>query len=114
MLCADVLSAILFVFSFFFPWFLPWRMLLRVVYMLSGAYLLFSCYRMICLEGEEDMPVPESRFGIVNEFRRRLDEKAERGNRRGEEIAEYKARQSEARQNGVNVNRKFTEPKKKK
>ena len=113
-LCADVLSAVLFILSFFFPWLLPWRMLLRVVYMLSGAYLLFSCYRMICLEGDEDMPIPESRFGIVNELRRRLDEKAERGNRRGEEIAEYKRRQAESRQCGVDVNRKFTESKKKK
>lgn len=113
-LCVDALSGVLFILSFLLPWLMPWRMLLRVIYMLAGAYLIFSCYRSICIEGEEDMPVPKSRFEIVNQLRRRLDEKAEIGNRRGEEIAEYKRRQAEARRNGVDVNSKFSESRKKK
>ena len=113
-MCIDVLWGVLFVLSLFFPVFIPWRMLMRAVYMLTVAYLIFSCYRMICLEGEEDMPIPESRFEIVNKLRRRLDEKAEIGNRKGEEQREYKRRQAEARQNGVDVNGKFTESRKKK
>ena len=110
----DVVWGVLFVLSWFFPMLLPWRMLMRAVYMLTVAYLIFSCYRMICLEGEEDMPIPESRFEIVNKMRRCLDEKAEIGNRKGEEQREYKRRQAEARQNGVDVKGKFTESRKKK
>lgn len=113
-ICINALSALLFVLSLVFPVFIPWRMLVRVVYMLATGYLIFSCYRMICLEGEEDMPIPESRFEIVNHIRRRLDEKAEIGNRKGIEAMEYKRRQAEARKNGVDVNGKFTESRKKK
>lgn len=113
-LCILGLYAVLYAASFISLIFMPWRMLMRVIYMLVCAYLIFCCYRWICLEGEEQMSPYTSRFEIVNRLRRRLDEKAEAGNRKGEEAQEYKRRQAEARQNGVDVNRKLSHSKKKK
>ena len=113
-LCIDALYAVLIVVSFFVPILVPWRMLVRVIYMLTVAYLIFCCYRMICLEGDESMPTYNSRFEFVNKLRRRLDEKAEEGNRKGAEALEYKRRKAEARKNGVDPSRKFTESRKKK
>ena len=60
------------------------------------------------------MPLYNSRFEIVNKFRRRLEEKAEEGNRKGAEAQQFKQRQAEARKNGVDLSKKFTESKKKK
>ena len=45
---------------------------------------------------------------------RRLDEKAEIGNRKGAEAEELKRRQAEARKNGVDPTRKLSHSKKKK
>ena len=104
----------LFIVSFFFPIFFPWRMLMRVIYMLITGYLIFCCYRWICLEGDEEMSPYTSRFELVNRLRRRLDEKAEEGNRKGAQVEEFKRRQAEARKNGVDVTRRFKESKKKK
>ncbi len=113
-ICIDVLYAVLYVLSWFVPIFIPWRMLMRVIYMLAVIFLIFSCYRMICLEGDEDMPVYSSRFEFVNRLRRRLDEKAEEGNRKGAEAREFKVRQAEARKNGVDPARRFSESRKRK
>ncbi|MEE1356635.1 MAG: hypothetical protein UHG68_03625 [Clostridia bacterium] len=113
-ICIDALYALLYVLSFFAGVFVPFRMLVRLVFMLVTAYLIFNCYRMICLEGDEDMPLYNSRFEIVNKFRRRLEEKAEEGNRKGAEAQQFKQRQAEARKNGVDLSKKFTESKKKK
>lgn len=104
----------LYVTSLFFKIFIPWRMLMRVIYMLAAGYLIFCCYRWICLEGDEQMSPYTSRFELVNRLRRRLDEKAEAGNRKGAEIEEFKRRQAEARKNGVDVTRTFSESKKRK
>ncbi len=108
------LYLVLFILSFFFRIFITWRMLMRVIYMLAAAYLIFCCYRWICLEGEEDMSPYTSRFELVNHLRRRLDEKAEIGNRKGAEIEEFKRRQAESRKNGVDVTRTFSQSKKRK
>ena len=39
------------------------------------ALLVFSCYRMICLEGEEDLPRKESRFAFINRMNEHFDRK---------------------------------------
>lgn len=113
-LCILGLYAVLYVLSFTWMIFMPWRMLMRVVYMLAGIYLVFNCYRWICLEGEEEMSPYNSRFDLINRLRRRLDEKAEIGNRKGAEAEELKRRQAEARKNGVDLTRKLSHSKKKK
>ena len=41
------------------------------------ALLVFSCYRMICLEGEEEMSRKESRFAFVNRLNEHFDRKEE-------------------------------------
>jgi hypothetical protein len=108
------LYVVLYVISFFFQIFVPWRMLMRVIYMLASGYLIFCCYRWICLEGDEENSPYTSRFELVNRLRRRLDEKAEEGNRKGAQVEEFKRRQAEARKNGVDVTRRFSESKKRK
>ncbi len=110
----EVLYVLMYALSLFFPVLLPWRMLVRVIYMLAAAYLIFCCYRWICLEGDEDMSPYNSRFEIVNRLRRRLDEKAEAGNRKGEQLEEYKRRVAESRKNGVDLSRTPVTGKKKK
>ena len=113
-ICIDVIWAALFALSFFFPIVLPFRMLMRLVYMLAVLYQIFSCYRMICLEGDEDMPQKPSRFEFVNRLRARLDEKAEAGNRKELQAREFKLRQAESHKNGVNVTKTPITHKKKK
>ncbi len=113
-LCILGLYTALYALSFFVQIFIPWRMLMRVVYMLVGGYLVFCCYRWICLEGDEQMSPYTSRFELVNRLRRRLDEKAEEGNKKGAEAEEYKRRQAESRKNGVDKTRKLSHSKKKK
>ena len=114
LVAVDAIYACVFAASMYMPVLLPSRMLVRVVLMLSSAVLIFNCYRMICLEGDEDMPLFNSRFEFVNSFRRRLEQKAEEGNKKGSEAQEYKKRRMESRQNGVNVNRTIVQSKKKK
>ena len=113
-ICIDALWGILLAASFFYAPILPFRMLMRLVYMLAVIYHIFSCYRMICLEGDEDMPQKPSRFAFVNRIRARLDEKAEAGNLKEAEAREYKMRQAESRKNGVDPNKTLTRSKKKK
>jgi len=110
----DALYAGIFIASFFYTRLLPFSMLMRLVLTFAVGILIFNCYRMICLEGDEDMPLYNSRFEVVNKLRRRLEEKAEIGNRKGEEASEYKRRRAESKQNGVDVSKKFTESRKKK
>lgn len=112
-----ILNALYLVFyglCFAFPMLLAWRMLLRLVFMIWMGVLIFNCYRMICLEGDEDMPIYNSRFEFVNRFRRRLDEKAEIGNRKGMMAAEYKKMKAQSKENGVDPNRRFKESRRKK
>ena len=96
------------------PMLWAWRLLLRLVLLFLMAHTIFTCYRMICLEGDEDMPHYNSRFKFVNDIRRRLDEKAEAGNKKEAEANEYKRRSAEARKNGVDVSKKLGGSKKKK
>ena len=110
----DAVYTAIFVSSFFVQRLLPFSMLMRLVLTIAVGVLIFNCYRMICLEGDEDMPLYNSRFEVVNKLRRRLEEKAEIGNRKGEETAEHKRRQAEAKKNGVDISKKFTESRKKK
>ena len=112
-ICIDILWGVLFAISFFFAPILPFRMLMRLVYMLAVLYHIFSCYRMICLEGDEDMPEKPSRFEFVNRIRARLAEKAEAGNKKEEAAREYKARQAESRKNGVDITKTPIHSKKK-
>lgn len=49
----------------------------RIFVRILNALLVFSCYRMICLEGDEEMPRKESRFAFVNRLNEHFDRKEE-------------------------------------
>lgn len=53
-------------------------LLLQFVWAIFNLYHLFTCYMYICPEGDEDMERKPSRFGFVNEFRERMDERDRR------------------------------------
>lgn len=66
--------------------FLTLLLILRLVYTVLNALLLFKCYAMICPEGQEDMPKKRSRFDFVNKIRDAKDAKEEKAI---EEMKEY-------------------------
>lgn len=48
--------------------------ILGLLWLVLNAVLLFSCYMWICLEGDEDMEVRESKFSIVNRVQRKFSD----------------------------------------
>lgn len=66
--------------------FLTILLILRLLYTILNALLLFKCYAMICPEGQEDMPKKRSRFEFVNKIRDAKDAKEEKAI---EEMKEY-------------------------
>ena len=66
--------------------FLTILLILRLLYTILNAWLLFKCYAMICPEGQEDMPKKRSRFEFVNKIRDAKDAKEEKAI---EEMKEY-------------------------
>lgn len=57
------------------PLFSVIALLLQFVWSIFNLYNLFTCYMYICPEGDESMERAPSRFGFVNEFRARMDER---------------------------------------
>ncbi|MBR6725413.1 MAG: hypothetical protein IKL81_00315 [Clostridia bacterium] len=68
------------------PFFFTILLILRLVYTIVNAWLLFRCYAMICPEGQEDMPKKRSRFEFINKIRDAKDAKEEKAI---EEMKEY-------------------------
>lgn len=62
--------------------------LFGLVWMALNALLIFSCYVWICLEGDEDMPLKESRFTFVNRLRAIEAAKEEEALDKGRKLAE--------------------------
>jgi len=60
------------------PLFSVISLLLQFVWAIFNLYNLFTCYMYICPEGDESMERAPSRFGFVNEFRERMDERDRR------------------------------------
>ncbi len=58
--------------------FLTILLILRLLYTILNAWLLFKCYAMICPEGQEDMPKKRSRFEFINKIRDAKDAKEEK------------------------------------
>lgn len=60
------------------PLFSVIALILQFVWAIFNLYNLFTCYMYICPEGDESMQRAPSRFGFVNEFRERMDERDRR------------------------------------
>ncbi len=66
--------------------FLTLLAIVKVIYTVLNAYLIFKCYAMICPEGQEDMPRKRSRFAFVNRIRDMKDAQEEKA---AEEMKNY-------------------------
>ena len=53
--------------------------LLPLVWVTLNAWLIYTCYRYICKEGDEDVPLRVSRFAFVNRIRAELERKEQKG-----------------------------------
>ncbi|MBR2445234.1 MAG: hypothetical protein IKB28_01045 [Clostridia bacterium] len=73
-----ILAMILELVGMSLPLFSVIALLLQFVWSIFNLYNLFTCYMYICPEGDESMERAPSRFGFVNEFRARMDERDRR------------------------------------
>jgi hypothetical protein len=53
--------------------------LFPLVWGIVNAALLWSCYKNICKEGDEEVPIRVSRFAFVNKIRQELERKEQKG-----------------------------------
>ena len=86
--------------------FLTILLILRFVYTIVNAWLIFRCYALICPEGQEDMPKKRSRFAFINKINDARDAKEEKAI---EEMKEY----YESKLKAKNQKKKQTRKKKK-
>lgn len=53
--------------------------LFPLVWGILNALLIYSCYKNICKEGDEDVPLRVSRFAFVNKIRQEMERKEQKG-----------------------------------
>ena len=53
--------------------------LFPLVWGIVNAALIFSCYKNICKEGDEEVPIRISRFAFVNKIRQEMERKEQKG-----------------------------------
>lgn len=64
----------------------------RLVILVLNLIAIYSCHMRICMPGQDEEKVKESRFGFVNDFRRHQEEKQK-------EYAEYKLEKLRSKKN---------------
>ena len=64
----------------------------RLVILVLNLIAIYSCHMRICMPGQDDDKVKESRFGFVNDFRRHQEDKQR-------EYAEYKLEKFKSKKN---------------
>ncbi len=57
----------------------PTAVLLMFAWAICNAVLIYTCYKNICKEGDEDVPLRVSRFAFVNKIRQELERKEQAG-----------------------------------
>ena len=75
----------------FLPYYLLGFLIFGILYTFFGAKTCFSCYVLICFEGEEDMERAPSRFAVINKLYELSDRIDEKTLRRKEEERKRKA-----------------------
>ncbi|MBE6684457.1 MAG: hypothetical protein E7592_02255 [Ruminococcaceae bacterium] len=86
--------------------FLTILLILRLLYTILNAWLLFKCYAMICPEGQEDMPKKRSRFEFVNKIRDAKDAKEDKAIEEMKEYYESKLKAKNQKKRSKNKNKK--------
>jgi|GEM_PF-1671151 len=79
---------------------IPFAAFIGIIMAASNFFLLFSCYMMICPEGQEDMPRRKSRFAFINKMNDFRDRKEQ------ETIETSKAYYDKRRQDRKNAKNK--------
>ena len=57
----------------------PIATLMPLVWAILNAVLIYSCYKNICKEGDEEVPLRVSRFAFVNKIRQEMERKEQKG-----------------------------------
>ena len=80
-------------------------LLVRLAFALLNCVLLYSCYALICPQGDEDMPIRELGIGFIDDFRRKTAEKQQKA--ADERVRRYQdARFGRALNRQLNQNKK--------
>lgn len=78
--------------------------LLPLVWGMVNAWLIYTCYKNICKEGDEEVPLRVSRFAFVNKIRQEMERKEQKGI---EETIEHAKRNREEHLAGQARNREL-------
>jgi len=78
-------------------------LILQLIWTVLNIILMLSCAKNICPEGEEDIPIKKSKFGFVNNFRDKLEQKEQKSK---QEMYAYRKHKLEQRQNKLKNRRK--------
>ncbi len=72
---------------------------IRLLWIVLDCALIANCYRLICPEGEEDMPVKESKIGIIRKMDAVINKREENAMQAGREFVEKRSERKKRRKN---------------
>ncbi len=72
---------------------------IRLLWIVLNCILIANCYRLICPEGDEDMPVKESKIGIIRKMDAVINKREENAMQAGRELSEKRVERKKRRKN---------------
>lgn len=72
---------------------------IRLLWIVLNCILIANCYRLICPEGDEDMPVKESKIGIIRKMDAVINKREENAMQAGRELSEKRIERKKRRKN---------------
>lgn len=80
--------------------------LLRILWVALNTVLLANCYKMICPEGEEDMPVKESSITIIRKMDEVINKREDEAKQAAENLVRRRRERNSNQNNQKNKNKK--------
>ena len=74
-------------------------LIIRALHILLDLMLIFACYRMICNEGDEDMPVKEVKIPVLRKMEEVLNKRDKDAFESARNISERRAEKKNKRKN---------------
>ena len=72
---------------------------IRLLWIVLNCILIANCYRLICPEGDEDMPVKESKIGIIRKMDAVINKREENAMQAGRDLSEKRVERKKRRKN---------------
>ena len=72
---------------------------IRLLWKVLNCILIANCYRLICPEGDEDMPVKESKIGIIRKMDAVINKREENAMQAGRDLSEKRVERKKRRKN---------------